>query len=579
VSLGQREAALDRDFVLNVSASAFEAPCAWLERSDDGNEAIAVGFVPQMDASPAPAEVIFLIDRSGSMGGSSIEEVRNALQLCLRSMMTGCRFNIVGFGSTHEALFPESQAYDERSLAAASMHASSLGANLGGTEILPALQHVLEQQRSELPRQVVVLTDGQVTNTDAVLALVRSHSTDARVFSFGIGAGSSRHLVQGIARAGGGSAEFIAPGERIEPKVVRLFTRLLTPALTDVQMDWGGLSVVAAPSQLPPVFAGARLVLYGFVERVQSATLRLSAKTPSGAVSFDVALDPRSSVSGTVVSTLAARARIRELEESPGWLAARGSRQQRPRTSDASREIIELAVRYSLISRETSFVAVERREQPVHGDVQLRRIPIALTNGWGGLELRGRMIRAGMAAPLMAPAALYGDMRDTVAWRSMPRAVSTAQSLLSRMADLIPGRQKPDSGDVAGLSAPTPSSSHGQDRARHEADNLRARMLAVVSLQRVDGSWELTEAFARAIGQPLDKLQLAQAGASGEASEINHAWATALALHWLKANVAVLGEEWRMIAAKARRWLDRVSARPGSGHSWSDEAARLVRSI
>ena len=59
-------------------------------------------------------------------------------------------------------------------------------------------------------------------------------------------------------------------------------------------------------------------------------------------------------------------ARIRELEESPGWLAARGSRQQRSRTSDASREIIELAVRYSLISRETSFVAVERREQPVH---------------------------------------------------------------------------------------------------------------------------------------------------------------------------------------------------------------------
>jgi hypothetical protein len=104
-------------------------------------------------------------------------------------------------------------------------------------------------------------------------------------------------------------------------------------------------------------------------------------------------------------------------------------------------------------------------------------------------------------------------------------------------------------------------------------------MIAVVSLQRADGSWELTEAFARAIGQPLDKLQLAQAGASGEASEINRAWATALALHWLKANVAVLGEEWRMIAAKARRWLDRVSARPGSGRSWSDDAARLVRSI
>jgi Ca-activated chloride channel family protein len=212
VTLAQRDVALDRDFVLNVSAPVFDRPQAWLERSDDGREAIAVAFVPKMEVAVAPAEVIFVIDRSGSMGGTSIEEVRNAMQMCLRSLIDGCRFNIVGFGSTYDALFPESQQYDERSLTAASNHAASLEADLGGTEVLPALEYVLRQPRSERPRQVVILTDGQVTNTDAVLALVRSHAADTRVFAFGIGAGSSRHLVEGIARAGGGSAEFIAPG-------------------------------------------------------------------------------------------------------------------------------------------------------------------------------------------------------------------------------------------------------------------------------------------------------------------------------------------------------------------------------
>ena len=57
------------------------------------------------------------------------------------------------------------------------------------------------------------------------------HAAHARIFTFGIGAGASQHLVNGLARAGGGSAEFIHPGERIEPKVVRQFGRLLSPAL------------------------------------------------------------------------------------------------------------------------------------------------------------------------------------------------------------------------------------------------------------------------------------------------------------------------------------------------------------
>jgi Vault protein inter-alpha-trypsin domain/von Willebrand factor type A domain len=579
ISLAQQQAALDRDFVLAVSASALEVPRAWLERSDDGQQAVAVAFVPRLDATPAPAEVIFLIDRSGSMGGSSIEEVKNALQLCLRSMMSGCRFNIVGFGSTHESLFTESRSYDEASLAAASAHVASLRADLGGTEILPALQDVLEQKRSSLPRQVVVLTDGQVTNTDAVVALVRSHAAQTRVFSFGIGAGSSRHLVRGIARAGGGCAEFIASRERVEPKVVQLFSRLLTPALTDVRMDWGGLSVVAAPSDAPPVFAGARLVLYGFVERARSATLRLTAVAPSGPVNFDVPLDADGATLGTIVSTLAARARIRELEESPAWLSTRGSRQPRSKTSDPKREIIDLAVRYTLISRETSFVAIERREQPVHGDVQLRRIPIALTNGWGGLELMGRRGARAMAAPPMAvPAASasFGDGQSPWATQAMVRSRPTgsAEGLISRMADLISGRHKTDSDERFPELGVTETRVTGrQERARKETEAARARMLAVVSLQRADGSWDLTEEFARALGQPLDMLEVAQVGASGDANEIRRAWATALALHWLKTNAPALADEWRLIASKARHWLDSVSARPASGRTWSDEAS------
>ena len=247
VTLSSRDAALDRDFVLSVEADGLDVPAAWIEQDDDASGAIALAFAPDFATTSAPADVTFLVDRSGSMEGSSIDEVRNALQLCLRSLTPGCRFNIVGFGSTWIALFPESREYGDASLAEASAHVAGLKADLGGTELLPALSFVLQRPAARaLPRQVVVLTDGEVTNTDAVLELARAHASDARIFVFGIGAGASHHLVKGLARAGGGTAEFIFPGERIEPKVIRQLGRLLTPALTNVGVDWRGLQVKPA---------------------------------------------------------------------------------------------------------------------------------------------------------------------------------------------------------------------------------------------------------------------------------------------------------------------------------------------
>ena len=312
---------------------------------------------------------------------------------------------------------------------------------------------MLEQPRREgQPRQVVVLTDGEVSNTDAVIGLARAHAGHARVFTFGIGAGSSQHLVNGLARAGGGSAEFIHPGERIEPKVVRQFGRLLSPALTDVRASWGGLDAKQSPSTIPPVFAGGRLLLYAFVKEVSTggmpATVRLAATSPSGPVTFDVAFDGSRVVTGKTVATLAARARIRELEESPEWTSARGSQQRDRKISGATREIIELSIRYGLLSRETSFVAVERRETPVLGDMQLRRIPIALTSGWSGVGTRRPMSvgASGYAAAAMTLSAPGASRRDDdtadlmsierrAAWGRMPRAPRRRSAWCGRPPD------------------------------------------------------------------------------------------------------------------------------------------------
>ena len=108
VKLGERMTALDRDFVLLVGLAEPHEPRVWIEEDEQGCAAM-VAFQPQFDAKEAPCEIIFVVDRSGSMGGTSIAEARNALQLCLRSLTEGTHFNIVGFGSSFELLFPESR--------------------------------------------------------------------------------------------------------------------------------------------------------------------------------------------------------------------------------------------------------------------------------------------------------------------------------------------------------------------------------------------------------------------------------------------------------------------------------------
>jgi Ca-activated chloride channel family protein len=562
VTLASRQAALDRDFVLSVEAEGLDTPQAWLERDDRGGEAIAVAFVPRLAHGAAPCDVTFLVDRSGSMQGTSIEEVRNTLQLCLRSMIPGCRFNIVGFGSRFESLFPEGRLYDDASLSAASSHVANLDANLGGTEMLPALTFVLEQRGSQsMPRQVVVLTDGQVTNTDEVLALARKHSEHARIFTFGIGAGASHHLVSGLARAGAGTAEFIYPGERIEPKVVRHLGRLLSPALTNVQMAWGELDVTQTPSVVPPVFAGGRLLLYALVKHVEATTLTLSALAPSGPVTFELPVDPQAVSPGGTVGTLAARARIRELEESAAWTSARGSRQHGRKQTSVTQEIVSLSMQYGLMSRETSFVAIERRETPITGDVQLRRIPVALTTGWGGLDQSAmpRSLTAAIGQGYFGASAAPASPKS----RAVASLSLAAPSSPSRLSQLFrfwgSGSAIADEGASYSVGVPARSPIH-----------------TVVALQRANGAWELTRELAEAIGCDLGRLEAAIPDTDGQPAQARRAWATALALAWLRAHAADAEDQWRLLAVKAQAWLDAGSV-PSDGRAWTDAAATFLR--
>ncbi|MCS6783481.1 MAG: VWA domain-containing protein, partial [Gloeomargarita sp. SKYG98] len=271
---------LDQDFVLNYTVQKPHAPQVRIARDIGSDGFVAmVNFWPEFQVSSrSPQEYIFVLDRSGSMAGESIQQAKTALLLCLKSMQPGDQFNIYGFGSTYEKLFPRSQPYTPETLATATNHVQRLDADLGGTEIYSVLQDALAHAGSLPSSQVIVLTDGEIGNEAQVIELAQRHRGRVRVFPFGIGRGPNEYFIRALARVTDGAAEFIFPGERIEPKVMQQFARMGTPYAEQVRLDWGGLPVnLVTPRVLPPLFSGQRWTVYGRLDALKPAQIRLEA--------------------------------------------------------------------------------------------------------------------------------------------------------------------------------------------------------------------------------------------------------------------------------------------------------------
>jgi len=203
---------MDRDLIVMLKSEKNDEPSIFLEKNEKTLAAM-VSLIPSFQLDQQKTELIFLVDRSGSMDGSSMELAKEALQLFLHSMPVDCYFNIWSFGSHFSSLFQNgSKLYDDDTLAEAKNHVNGMNANFGGTEVYSPLQNIFSSQEiDEYARQIFLLTDGDVSNSDGVIQLVRKNANKTRVFTLGLGSSASRHLVKGVARAGSGLALFFKP--------------------------------------------------------------------------------------------------------------------------------------------------------------------------------------------------------------------------------------------------------------------------------------------------------------------------------------------------------------------------------
>jgi hypothetical protein len=241
LSLGT--ASLDTDFVLQIIAKNTGVPKAVVENHPTvtNHRALMATLVPKFTLPAEKPEIVFVIDRSGSMGGSRINLARQAMLVFLKSLPVGVKFNICSFGWSHSFLWPKSVTYNQRNLEEAVHHAGTLEANYGGTEMLRPVEATIQQRYNDMSLEVILLTDGGISNQQDLFSYLNSETAEAkkpiRVFTLGIGNGVSHSLIEGVARAGNGFSQAVGEGEKMDSKVVRMLKGALSPHITDYTLE------------------------------------------------------------------------------------------------------------------------------------------------------------------------------------------------------------------------------------------------------------------------------------------------------------------------------------------------------
>ncbi|XP_060690666.1 von Willebrand factor A domain-containing protein 5B1 isoform X3 [Hemiscyllium ocellatum] len=238
------------------------------------NPVLMLNFCPDLQSVPmdfgnVTREIIFLIDRSGSMSGINIEKIKEAMVVVIKSLPPGTLLNIIGFGSNVRTLFSSSRPCNDETLCLACEYIQRMRADMGGTNILGALSWIFKQpMRRGYPRQLFILTDATVRHAGKIIELVRKNANSARCFSYGLGPNACKRLLHGVAKATGGTVEFFNEGERLQPKLMKSLKKAIEPALSDITIEWylpDTLEVLLSPSEIGPLYPGDHLNGYGVI--------------------------------------------------------------------------------------------------------------------------------------------------------------------------------------------------------------------------------------------------------------------------------------------------------------------------
>ena len=403
ITLSSGEVPANRDFQLNWHAQRSHEPQRTVFKETIGE----TSYLMTMMSPPLPEipillesharEVLFIIDTSGSMGGTSIIQAQRALKLGLKQLGPEDSFNITRFSNDYSKFSSDPIPATEDNIQRAMRFVDGLEAN-GGTMMKPALSDNFQiKTDNERLRQIIFITDGAIGNERELFALVKDKLGDARMFPVGIGSAPNRFFMSRAAKFGRGTMVMIGKVDEVETQMGELFAALENPVLTNLQLSLKDAGE-AYPSRLPDLYDGEPVVsIVKLASQEMPRSLTISGEYSDSNYKGRVDISQATPAKG--LSVLWAREKIAALEE---------QRFERHGAAKIDAKILETALKYHLVSRLTSLVAVDvTPTRYLSNPLQSRKVPTQLPKGWDFAKLvsnTASMQRSLPESSLAAPA-------------------------------------------------------------------------------------------------------------------------------------------------------------------------------
>lgn len=362
VSLTGNTIAMDRDFLLSWHPALGQSPHAAIfrENRDDEQDSFAsIMLVPPQDlfdTQSALREVIFVIDTSGSMQGNSIVQARQALQMGIERLTDQDTFNVIEFDDDTHRLFSQAVDATPGNRKQAISWVSGLSAD-GGTEIMAAMNAALSGQQSTTNRlrQVIFVTDGSVGNEDQIFQRIQKTIKNSRLFTIGIGSAPNTWFMRKAAELGRGSYTSISTQQDVSNKMLQLFNKLERPVLTNISLNWSGVSQPELyPATVPDLYAGEPVLADArWNKAIDKGELIISGAHGGQQWQRRLALNTNAAANQNNKGELHKRWAKRKIDALEDSLLFGGDHESITKT------ITDTALSYNLVSKYTSLVAVE----------------------------------------------------------------------------------------------------------------------------------------------------------------------------------------------------------------------------
>ncbi|HRF60514.1 MAG TPA: VIT and VWA domain-containing protein [Fimbriimonadaceae bacterium] len=387
VTLKRKDEIPNKDFILRYTPAADTVQSAFLTTVDPkkGGAFTLVLLPPRVEkpALVAPKEMIFIMDQSGSQGGFPIEKSKELTKKLLGRLNPSDTFNVLGFSTQVNPLWPEPRPVSEANLAEAMRFVDGIQAG-GGTNLLEPVKAALSNPADPGRIRVVLFnTDGYVGNDFEVLKAVQQYRANSRMFTFGIGNAVNTFLIDAMSAEGRGDSELVTLAESADKATERFIRRTQSPVLTDIQADFQGVQVDdVLPSVIPDVFSAKPVIIQGRYTKPGKGSIVVRGKLGGEEWSRQIEIElPARGNSGSAIQTLWARAKVADLMR-VDWMAQFGEQGSRDRNK-VTDQITQIGLNYGIMTQFTSFVAVEKKIVNVGGKQRTVPVPIDRADGVG----------------------------------------------------------------------------------------------------------------------------------------------------------------------------------------------------